>query len=59
MKIKCEKGMLKLNTYITLDELNEVKQIWLKSNQDVLRGEINYKKIKVQLNLYEGGNYTE
>ena len=47
------RGILISDEHLTLDEYNQVKHIWLQSNQDALRNDANFKNLKLQLNFYE------
>ena len=53
LRRKINHGMFISDDCLMLDEFNHVKHVWLKVNQETLRGEINYKKLVMQLNLYE------
>ena len=53
LKSKIRRGILISDEHLTLDEYNQVKHIWLQSNQDALRNDANFKNLKLQLNFYE------
>ena len=53
LKSKISRGILISDEHLTLDEYNQVKHIWLQSNQDALRNDANFKNLKLPLNLYE------
>ena len=53
LKSKIRRGILISDEHLMLDEYDQVKHIWLQSNQDALRNDANFKNLKLQLNLYE------
>ena len=53
LKSAIKKDALVLNEHITLEEYEQARYLSLKSNQDVLRSESNFRNLEMKLNLFE------